>query len=525
MNRVDTIAHAALDAAESLADRVERDPVPALGILALTYAAVILTRAGASLWYDELFTYYIATAPSWHKFIGGLLHVDLYPPLLHLLTRGSVALFGDTPLVVRIPSFLPFFIASLCLYHAVRNRLGALYGLLAILVVWASPLFVFAYEARGYALLLMFTGIVMTSWNAAIGERRSTGALIGISLGMLGAFVSHCFSIAAMAPFFAAEFVRTLDRKKVDRGVWAALLLPLPALALYVPLLRNYSHVLTFPEYATTWTKVADFYKVMLEGLGFAIVPGVIAGIIFARSIGKGRKTAGAKLVPRHEKVLIGCLLMQPVFIHLLLLRSAGAFFPRYSIAASFGFALLVVYLAAVETAASRVAAGVAVLIAFCTFAYTALIGPLYTALAEMAQDPPRQAVSFTGISPELPFVAASGLTLLEMNKRESPLFLSRLYYLTDLDSSLHYLHSNDFQGYPVIAKWFPIRARITRYPEFVKQHPRFLVLAALSDPLEWLIPKLMDSGARLRFLGEFKTGYRYRGDQCLFEVTMPSGG
>lgn len=318
--------------------------------------------------------------------------------------------------------------------------------------------------------------------------------------------------------------MRTLDRKKVDRGVWTALLLPLPALALYFPLLRNYSHVLTLPVFATSWTKVADLYKDMLQNLGFAIVPGVIAGILLARNIAKGQKTAGSTLVSRHEKVLIGCLLLQPVFIHLLLLRSAGAFFPRYSIAASFGFALLVVYLVATETAASRVAAGIAVSIAFCTFAYTSLIGPWYAATAELASGQPQQTASYTGISPELPFVAANGLTFLEMNRRENPLFLSRLYYLTDPDSCLHYLHSNDFQGYAGMTKWVPIQARISRYPEFVKQHRRFLVLASLSDPLQWLTWKLMDSGAQLRFLGEFTTLSRFRDRQCVFEVTMPSG-
>jgi hypothetical protein len=344
-------------------------------------------------------------------------------------------------------------------------------------------------------------------------------ALIGISLGMLGAFMSHCFAIVALLPFFAAELVRTVDRKKVDRGVWAALLLPLPALALYYPLMRSHSRVLILPEFITSWTKVAGFYQLLLQHVGSAIVPGVVIGVIVARNLGKGQRTSGVKPVPRQEKALIGCLLLTPVWIHLLESPSGGQFWSRYSIAVSFGFALLVVHLLAAETAGSRVAAAVAVSIAFCTLLCLDL-GP-YTFAIDRSPGPPLQTGSYTTVSPELPFVVANRMTFLEMNRYENPSFLSRVHYLLDPDACLHYLHSNEIPAYPTVAEWFPIRAQLSQYSEFVQRHRHFLILAAVSDPLQWLTPKLMDSGARLRFLGEFKT-VSFRANQSLFEVTMP---
>jgi hypothetical protein len=72
---------------------------------------------------------------------------------------------------------------------------------------------------------------------------------------------------------------------------------------------------------------------------------------------------------------------------------------------------------------------------------------------------------------------------------------------------------------YPIMQRWFPIRANVSPYREFVKSHRRFLVLTAHDCPLDWLLLKLKDDGAQIRFLQNLQTGYY---DRELYEVTLP---
>src|SRR5208282_1183540 len=116
-----------------------------------------------------------------------------------------------------------------------------------------------------------------------------------------------------------------------------------------------------------------------------------------------------------------------------------------------------------------------------------------------------------------LPFVTASGATFLEMDQREASGFTGRLYYLTDRESAVRN-HSTIFEEvFPPVKKWFPIRAKIEPYREFVTHNQEFLVLGTRGFPEDWLLQKLEQDGARITLLEHRKTGYQ---DRELYQVS-----
>ena len=103
------------------------------------------------------------------------------------------------------------------------------------------------------------------------------------------------------------------------------------------------------------------------------------------------------------------------------------------------------------------------------------------------------------------------------MDHYELPDVIERLYYLTERDAAIRYAHATIFEGLPVVRRWFPVRAKVEEYRDFVRQHDRFLVLGTPGYVEDWLLSKLKDDGAKIRLLAEMKTSYK---DGSLFEVT-----
>src|SRR5947199_7924579 len=98
----------------------ERRPIYFLALWTALYLAAVLPRSLAPLAYDELLTYYGATAPTFHQFYAGVTHFVFNPPLLYGLVKLSILTFGNSPLAVRVPSLLSFLEAAYLLFWLFR---------------------------------------------------------------------------------------------------------------------------------------------------------------------------------------------------------------------------------------------------------------------------------------------------------------------------------------------------------------------------------------------------------------------
>jgi 4-amino-4-deoxy-L-arabinose transferase-like glycosyltransferase len=470
-----------------------------LGIAALVIYYVGLAAAGGQrhLWHDELYTFYIAQAPSLSELWRDL-RLDLNPPLGYLLACGAMQLFGNSAFAVRLPSIAGVLTGSVCLYALVSRRLRPSYGLLAVLIFWSTPALYFATEARPYGLVLGFFGLAMLAWQRAGELPRPAWAVPTLAFGVCGMMLSHFFAIFFLTPFLLVELIRLMRLRRPDWPIAAALLVPCVLPFFFLPIDNGGAFP---PAFQAGLRKMASYYYWTLHPEGWVILLGLCLALALRKS--GADSPAQAENPPHTDLAFVVGLLALPITVNAAMMITHGAFFTRYAAPTLFAYPLVLVFL----LAASRGNA-----LAMCGLL------ALYIPIQNLAKPRPRP-LNIAQVHPELPLVAASGLTFLEIDHYEPPETVDRLYYLTGREHALQYAHATLFEGLPTIKQRFPIRARVEAFRDFVQSHPRFLVLGTPDYPEDWLLRYLLAVHARLEFLGEFPSEYK---DSQLFVVEMP---
>lgn len=496
----------------------EQAPFLPLYVASVLYIYVAAALSMRPLWLDELYTYYIAKAPTAEQFFAALARYDANPPLQGALTMLAMHWFGDSNFAVRIPSMLAFWLASICVFQFVSYRLGRFYGFAAMLALWSTAFFRYASEARPYALVTASLAVAMVTWQRSEKRDGRVLWLVGIAVGTAGVLMSHIFGSVALIPLGVAEVVRSFGRRKVDWPVWIAFASPAPCLLVYLPIIRQYGQLAPVypPEFQASILKGMTFYGDVISGGSIALLVAVAAALI----IPKARNSTGNVLggLRRPELTLCGGLLLVPFAIDLILMRRGAAFWPRYGIVSGIGIGAFFAHFLARATRMNRLAGATAGGVLLAAFAAQWLVEPALQARPRVTAEH----LILENLKPELPLVIAGGATFLEIDHRKSDTFLSRVFYLTDHDAALHNAHANIFETFDNLRLWAPIRAHVEPYRTFVKTQYHFLLLCATDSPEEWLIPKLMDDGNQLRFLGTIDGGFD---DSTIFEVIAPNSG
>ncbi len=464
--------------------------------------------------HDELFTYYMAQAPTFSRLVEEIRNLDLNPPLVYLVTRWWQHLFGTGEVATRTPSAICFLLASLGFIRFLSRRVGILWGSAAVVLFWCSPYFQYATEIRPYALLLLGFSLALVSWDHAISHTRRALALAGLFAGIVIMMLSHVFGLFSVGALLLAELVRTARLRRVDWPIWAMLLLPLATGITYIPLMQRFEAG-AFPlRYQGGPRKVAVFFA--KAALGIATPVEVLCVAVLAA--GWFHRSSAAERPAVHWEdwgLWIGMLL--PVFlINIMLMRTHAAFFERYCVTSALAFAAACVLALGRLAGFRRVPGACALVVLLGTGLWLYFVPPAFG--HQLRSDPG----AFDALRPDLPFVASSGLTFLEMDHYEHPGFVSRLYYLTDRKAAIEYAHATIFEGMPFEKRYFPIRANVEPYAQFVAAHPHFLVLGTMDFPEDWLLRKLVKEGANVKPVARV-TAVAYK-DYDVYDVLIPPG-
>ncbi len=199
-----------------------------IGLLTIAYAiTVVLWAREKPFWYDELFTIYMCRLESfgamWTALKDG---ADLTPPFLYLAVKWSQAVFGENHVGTRVPMMIGFWLMSLSLYLFLRQRTTATLALVGALFPFATNAFSYAFEARSYGIVLGGAGLALVCWQRAGNVSRRKLWLVGLSLSLGLALLTHCYAILLLFPFFLGEVARTLTGRRVDWPIWLCLLTP-----------------------------------------------------------------------------------------------------------------------------------------------------------------------------------------------------------------------------------------------------------------------------------------------------------
>jgi len=484
------------------------------------------------LWHDELYTYNIALYASIPQMLDIIRRVDLNPPLLYLLNHFSLRLPGAeanehiTNLAARLPSFLSGLIASLGLFALLRKRIGPIYSFAAVVVLWNTLFLPYASEDRPYALVCALLMLMILAWQHATQPDRNplwVVAVLGLGCALLGSHFMGCFLLLA---FLAAEAVRTRQRGRPDILLVIALLLPFAIPVLYRSKISTFG-VIVFPQaFQPSMLTIGVEY---LELLYFSIYAFTAARVVCLMAGRRSQACDSQREVVTQfspptlpERVLLLVLLLEPMMFVVLQMVRHSAFWARYGLPGCIPLSILMVgsfysHFKALRRVA-LILAGVSAIV---------LMWPQITAWTthlqihsgnEVSAISPR--LDFHKVEPDLPFVAASGLTFVEMNHRESTEFLHRAYYLTDTPSAIKYAHATLFEGEAETANAFHFQSHVEPLLSFEAAHSKFLVLGTMDYPEDWLLRKLQADGDSLHYLGKVESTYK---DVDLYEVTLNS--
>ena len=504
--------------------------------------------------HDELFTFYIAQAPNLSQLFKVSHTVDLQPPLAYLLVRLSFAIFGISSWSCRLPFLLAYLLSAALVFILLRRLLSPLYGLIGTLLLWSNPCAYLAREARPYAILLCFTTLLLVSWHEAVSSVGRSWPLGIVMASGFGLLLSHVFGVLVYAAFLGAELLRLCIRRRPDWRLWVMLLLPLLSILTYLPLLHNHSTILFAREYRVTPILLLSFYW---ESVRFLVTPLVfIAVLALLWPHSRPELPLRLPMLSRSAYIPFRFLLVAfsfiPMVIGALFARMGTAFFNRYGVVWLVPLAIVPALVLGHRTRHDRIAGMSAVLMLVTVFFFNSagkawlvdeisnLFPPRVAAKVLYILSPPpiipvhypptpsylEQELATAPfisrldlVAPDLPLVANTGLTFVEVDHQQAVQVAQRLYLLSDEQAASSIAHDTVFAHYEEVKAAFPmIRGKVEPYQAFIAAHPRFVVVGAYNNPQGWLLRKLDQDGANLRVIG---TCSGYSEDCRLYEVSV----
>lgn len=497
--------------AEAVRDVCERHRLLLLAAVSLVYfAATSVLASRKPMWNDELFTYFIAQAPSlsgiWSALLTG---ADQNPFPFYVLTRWSLGLFGVNEWALRLPEMIGVWGAGVCLFHIVAHRSSSMYGFVAMVFLFVTGANFYSYEARPYGLVLAFASASWLCWQAATERHIRWLPLLGLFGSLAAALCSHYYAVLVFVPLGIGELVRSYDRRRVDWGIWLAMGGALAPLLVFLPLIEKARTYAKAFWALPSWQSIPDAYASLLMPaplvLMFVLIfAGIIALVHVERSDTRGSVKASA--IPGHELAAALGYVSFPVIAVAVAMLVTGAFVSRYALPAVLGVSVLVAWTSA-RLHDGRALLGAIILLLSCGGCVMlwarSLPATPETVLSQM------YAIVRSEQESELPVVVADPHNFMRLS-HYAPRDLSfRFVYLADPERSLRHLgHNTMDRGILDLRPWFHLN--VQEFEPYKRAESRFLlyvhggylggpwVNGQVGPSLNWIVSDLTATGWNL---------------------------
>ena len=403
-------------------------------VFTLIFFAVSIVRdLRTTMWFDELFTLYLAKLGSAQEIIA---FNDASPPLYPIIVHWLLPIIGNDALALRLPATLGYCAMMVCVWAFCRTRLPAAFAFAVTLLTFERGLY-FATEGRAYGLVLGCAAGALLCWQMAAEARRRPVALMLLAFCSALAVALHYYAIFLLVPLFLAELVRWRTLRKIDVEIVAAMV-PAPLV-----LGLHYALFVAGQDYGTHfWAQpslsaIAPFYKrFLLPPLilgGFAFVAALLAG-----SSAPPRERSQTPKFPLHEWTLIVALVLLPPVVIVVSMYTTHVFFERYILWAVIGLALLGAAILSVAVR-GRPVVGIALIIVSTASMARLEIGPLLEGPVLRTAEGIRQELDKTARNSSEPIVVANAHAFMELSYYLDPPLRERLIFPLSRDLDVKY--------------------------------------------------------------------------------------
>lgn len=479
----------AASAARRVSALLDRHPVaslaPVLALIAITTSSLAVAKP---LWHDEIYTVLLArlsVTDLWNATRSG---VDLSPPLNTMLTHAAGGIGGTGSLALRLPPLVGFWIAVAVVFEYVRRRSNTIVALAAAMLPCFTAGYRYAYEARGYGVMMGLAALALFAWSEAAAGRNRRVYLPVLAVSLSAGYWNQYYALFAAAPLLAGELARSAQSRKLDAGVWTAVALSLLAFAPLLPLVSAAAE-----QAPSFWRKAALSDISVTYGFLFGslldppLYWGALGAVLISALARVLRVRDGTRpAIPVHELAALATCVALPTVQVAAAVSTTGVFVPRYALVAVPGFCMAVAVAVARLTRFSCLGQAIWAAVLITTLAATV---PIRFSFANpIKQRPALMRLLAQGD----PVVVTGGLMYLQLWYYSPPAMGDRLYYLADPDAALAYTGSDTIdRGLLGLAQWSPLN--IVRQSAFTDRHSEFRIYGAGSG---WLLRWLADNGA-----------------------------
>lgn len=486
-----------------------------LGSFCLFYLVVTFASTGRKLiWTDEFFTLYLSRLGARDLWAALLTGGDQHPLPFYLLHHLFLRTLGENPWALRLPATLGFLLMMLCVYQFVANRTSVAYGLAAMLLPLATAIYQYAYEARGYSLLLGFGALALLGWQQAEEPGRRRAAVLIMAVGATGGILSHYYTVLLLPAIAAAEMVRSLRRKSWNPAVWLVLGIPIVFLLVFLPLIKSSSGFA-----ATFWGKaslneVHIFYTTIL---GPALLCCVAVALLYRLLFSGSTSAAPSNKTFPVEEIVLGVVLASIPFIAYFIGKTiTGVFAWRYAIGGVIGIAILFGLFCFRFFRGSAIAAWLIVLTLITFFSINAW-GDMR--MLAYKRDTMRHFISWLARTSKEsdPLIIGNTNNFYFLSYYSPPALKKRYIYLVDAERSVKYLaQDTPDRSLWALNPWFKLNVR--PYSSYVDSHPEMKVVIDPDPQWCWLLWALIDDGEKLAVTDRY-------GGSIFFSASAPEFG
>ncbi len=331
--------------------------VAAAGAASLVTACVVVSGR-KWMWYDEVLTSLLVNDPSWRHMMSAITQgVEAAPPLYHFLARGWIALFGGTPLSLRLFTVLGLCAALFTLWGALARVFPWRAVAVGVLTVFCATDLVFAQvaEVRYYGVLTALVAAavllchrVMTSDRAGWRLHAANGAVQALLV------LAHVYGGLYSGGLFAALVAWDVARGVVRPRRWVAYpagwLALLPWLGVYAAqrgaMQRSWIARPRFVDLTSAYRFQMYTEVVPLVLVAAVLLAAATAALRAQRAPAPGAPDAAAQARGRAAMLFVaGGLLTVPVTAFVVSRLVTPILFPRYLVAAAYAPGIIVAYL------------------------------------------------------------------------------------------------------------------------------------------------------------------------------------
>ncbi len=215
-------------------------PLTAIALLSLS-VVTLLARSHFRLLMGDEFGFGLLSIDS-SSSIMRLIHIELTkpvsfdPPGYNALIYGVIRLFGVGALAMRLPSIFGYLLMQVCLFYFVRRIATERAAIFAMGLPLLMGVAIYSILARPYGMLLGLSALAMLSWQT-VARRESQRTLALCILGVSLALIVNVqyYGVLIFIPLCAAEFIRILERRRIDIPVLLSIVGGISGLIIAMP--------------------------------------------------------------------------------------------------------------------------------------------------------------------------------------------------------------------------------------------------------------------------------------------------